>query len=368
MSQSVRFNGSQTHISSRGPSGPLVSSGSSGFSLIELVLVVGMMGFIITAFATFAAHMSRDLRGSNQKIEQMTMGQDLQMGLRMDNAACSLTLGTNSTFNANQITQNSGPRINLPQGIVINSNTGERIAQPGELLRGTAAGLRVQRTELEIIREVPNANPGVLIYEGVFRITLDPNSLVRSLQPVSVPYFFDVDPASPPGSRLITGCAPQPVGQPCPAGQVQTGILANGDSICITTAELLGGANLSCPEGTYMAGFTAQGNPDCQPLPEIPPDPEPGGGGSGGNAVYSPVINLTAASGAGNIQQIDLGSVNDFAFCSVARSRFISSSNHVMEFDCDVRRSGGQWILYARNWSPSGGGHGMSCQAICLPK
>ncbi len=156
----------------------------NGFSLIELVLVIGMMGFIMTAFASFAAHMSRDLRAANQKIEQMTMGQDIQMGLRMDTAACDLTVA-NQSFNSNQITGNSGPRINLPNGIVISSNGEERIAQPGELLRGTNSGLRVLTTELEITRQLQQD-----IFQGVFHITLDPNSLVRSLQPVSVAYFL----------------------------------------------------------------------------------------------------------------------------------------------------------------------------------
>ena len=155
----------------------------NGFSLIELVLVIGMMGFIMTAFASFAAHMSRDLRAANQKIEQMTMGQDIQMGLRMDTAACDLTVA-NQSFNSNQITGNSGPRINLPNGIVISSNGEERIAQPGELLRGTNSGLRVLTTELEITRQLQQE-----FFRGSFTLLWTPILWSEVFSPYPSPIF-----------------------------------------------------------------------------------------------------------------------------------------------------------------------------------
>ena len=248
----------------------------SGFSLIELVLVVGMMGFLITAFASFAAHMARDLRAANQKIEQMTMGQDIQMALRRDTGACDLMV-RDRTFNSGQITANSGPRIDLPGGIVISSATGETIAQPGELLRGTVSGLRVLTTELEITRQIDQD-----IFEGVFRVTLDPDSLVRSLQPVSAVYFFEAQPGA--GVRTLVGCSPQPVGEPCEDGEVQFGVLQNGETLCRPLAQMLDEMDMdsfigdfSCPEGEALVGFDS-GSPLCQAV---------GSDGGGGCTTFS---------------------------------------------------------------------------------
>ena len=54
---------------------------------------------------------------------------------------------------------------------------------------------------------------------------------------------------------------------------MQIGTQLNGDSICITAAELLGDANLSCPTGSVLAGINPDGTLNCLANSDIAPPP-----------------------------------------------------------------------------------------------
>ncbi len=248
----------------------LYQPGPQGFSLLEILIAIGLFSLVAMGFASFAKVMFAELRAANQKMEVITLESDIQLSLRMNTEACNTMIAPLS-FNPNLVTGSSGPVITLPNGILTSLNPQTFIAQPGQPLLGTTSGLVVDATELEIIREV---NPS--LYEGVFWVRMDPDSTVRSLAPISTRYFLSAEP----GTGNLTGCSPQPVGPPCPDGEVLIGLLEDGEPLCQSITQALAG--LSCPATTYLAGFTDNGDPDCQALPEIPPAPEPGEGEGGG--------------------------------------------------------------------------------------
>ncbi len=253
---------------------------NKGFSLIEILVALGIFSFVSLAFASFISQTVRELRAANQKTEMLSFERDLETALRLDMNSCSGIVGGLS-FNRGSVTGTSGPVIQIPNGLT--SSNGTVLAAPNQPLLGTTTGLRVARTELEVQEELPSPNDH--IYRGILRVALDPDSTIRSFVPTESQIWFEVDPNSPAGSREIEGCAPAVVASPCDVDQIQVGT-GTGQAICTSMAQLIADAfqNLTCPPNTLLAGVNPDGTPICSPMPNMGgglPPPLPPGPGTG---------------------------------------------------------------------------------------
>ncbi len=245
---------------------------NKGFSLIEILVALGIFSFVSLAFASFMSQTAREFRAANQKTEMISFERDLEMVLRLDMGSCSAIV-QGHTFNRGGITETSGPVIPLPNGLF--NGDGTVLAAPNELLMGTSTGLRVARTELEVTRELPPPNNHV--YQGTLRVAMDPDSTVRSFVPTSSQIWLEVDPASPAGSRQIQGCSPAIIASPCAEGEIQVGT-GTGEALCTDMTQLIAEAmqQLSCPPDTVLGGVNPDGTPDCRPMADAgtaPPTP-----------------------------------------------------------------------------------------------
>ena len=88
-------------------------------------------------------------------------------------------------------------------------------------------------------------------------------------------------------------------------------------------------------------------------------------GASSGPTLFSPEIQIPA-SGAGNVETLELGLVSEISACFLAETRMTAARNRWTTYGCRVFIDGDSWFLEAYAQISSGGGHGVRCQAICL--
>ena len=244
-----------------------IQNRTKGFSLIEIMIALGIFSFVSMAFASYMSHTSRELRASNQKIEMISLERDLEMATRMNTTLCS-SIVDGLTFDASNLTDPSSPRpkLALNDGISLSDNS--IVAKPGDPLPGSTTGLVVDQVFLEIETDLAPVNPD--IYSGFFVIQMESSSMVRALQPVKFRYYFLADSASPLDSRELISCSPHPLGQGCDPPEIQVGMYSNGDAICTTLAQQMGSG---CPPGSYLQGVAPNGSWICNPLPTAPSQP-----------------------------------------------------------------------------------------------
>lgn len=243
---------------------------SRGFSLVEIVLALGIFSFVSLAFAHFMAQISRELRASNQKIEMLSLERDLEMAARMNTSLCSAIVA-GLTFNASNLNDPSSPRprIELKDGISISDSSA--VAKPGELLPGTTTGLVVDQVYLEMESDLSPGSPE--IYTGFFVVQMTGESMIRALQPAKFRYYFLAEDSSPLNARQLISCSPHPVGQGCEPPEFQIGMYSNGDAICSTVAQQMG---QGCQPGYYVQGVAPDGSWICEQIPAGGEEPDPG--------------------------------------------------------------------------------------------
>ncbi|MCM2281831.1 MAG: hypothetical protein NDI61_08285 [Bdellovibrionaceae bacterium] len=220
------------------PSAPPVntkfSPGEHGFSMVEVLMVTGLLvGLSFFMMATLM-NLQQTQKGLVQKNEVIELKQTL-LATMANPATCSCQLA-GLKFNS-ESTTSVIPLNSLKAGCGAGSIT---IAQPGQLVPGTQTGLRIDQ-----VRMAGFNSSGGSAYTANFEITFASDSLVHALRPVRLTQNFQVNPLSPPTDREIASCSTILAVQ-CPAGRILSGISADGSPVCVDGSSI---ANLPTTNG-----------------------------------------------------------------------------------------------------------------------
>ncbi|MCM2282467.1 MAG: prepilin-type N-terminal cleavage/methylation domain-containing protein [Bdellovibrionaceae bacterium] len=201
----------------------------SGFSLIEVVVVMGIMTVLTLGFASYMSFVNTELRAAHQKMEFMELRTTLGRTLSdLSTCSCQLNLHA-STFNgAAAMTSASVSKLNSscdPAASVI--------IEDGQPVANSNTRLTVQAIAITDIRPLGVSNK----YEGKFTVSLQNDGLVRGLRDIRIDVQFMTDPASPPGAKKIQSC-----------------VFVNGGMSGGSTLATLSG---SCPVGQFLTGFSS---------------------------------------------------------------------------------------------------------------
>lgn len=219
----------------------------AGFSLVEVLIAIGVMAIFAMGFASYISYMSKELRYTSQKMESMETRSSLGRLLSdLPTCSCQLSLhaspfdttATNPTLAVAQIQTGCDPSSPV-------------FIRAGEMIANSGTQLAISALQIQEIESMGVSDR----YRGRLVAAFDPNSLVRGMRPIDLEIHFSTDPASPATAKTITTCdfvaggggPPLASGSPTPSP-------TPGPSMTST-----------CPAGEYVVGISA-GTLQCAPV------------------------------------------------------------------------------------------------------
>ena len=172
-----------------------------GFSLLEVLLVTGIMGIVAVVFTSLLNAQQKSLRVIEQKQDLLALRGSLAQVMSLP-GVCSWQL-SGRVFNASAIT---GSALGSAPWALNQIYLGDTAASPklisrGETIGATAASPRVRAIEFHNIARV-----GPDSYRGELTVAMEPDSLAMPVKEISVPILVGTDPASPLGAKEIVRC------------------------------------------------------------------------------------------------------------------------------------------------------------------
>jgi prepilin-type N-terminal cleavage/methylation domain-containing protein len=170
----------------------------AGFSLVEVMVTVGILSITIIALSEFYTQVSNGQKRLERKFEVIQSSELLNRALE-DLGTCNSHLAFNNLGVARTIDVSGS--IN-PDGTILGAEFplddvrlgplgSEVFAEPGQLLNNSRTGVRVATTSFKNVRPLDVANGR---YSGDIEIALDVYPLIK---PIRVPRIFKVDTNTP---------------------------------------------------------------------------------------------------------------------------------------------------------------------------
>lgn len=174
-----------------------------GFSLIEVMVSVGILGIVSVIFATALKYQLDEIQSVGEKLAANDLHSVLLRALPQ-NRICSYALNnpTPLTFNANQ----SLPQVltpTLPIYLSVSADSppilGPVAAEVGAPASPNSSSLLIQAIQLEILSGSGST------YLGQWRVSFDRNRSVRPVKSLVIPTVLTVD-ATNPSALSVTSC------------------------------------------------------------------------------------------------------------------------------------------------------------------
>ncbi|MGE0764705.1 MAG: type II secretion system protein J [Bdellovibrionales bacterium] len=180
---------------------------TGGFSLVELVIAAGVIGFLSLLFLNFVTSLQNQMRALNQKNETLEVVKSVrQMMDNMSSCSFNLLTGLPATMDLSTTTTTvpSPTVINIPVLRFGAAPTASVIAQQAQILPGSHTGLRVNTITFDNIRATGNPNE----YVGRLSVSFDPATTAIPFQNLEFQQIFNVNPSPPalPTARSIVSC------------------------------------------------------------------------------------------------------------------------------------------------------------------
>ena len=196
----------------------------TGFSLIELMLAVGISSILALVFGTMFANQNREMQAMSQKFLKVELETQLKNVLiKSDYCGCifnSMNFDTTAGSEHFNSPLNSIPDSFTAPAPSCNPSSNFLIPPVGSSLSGTT----IQISKIELTDIVAQGGGD---YTGNISVDLDAGTLVRGLKSIKSPIAFSVDQASgTPTTRPFAGCAS--AGSAFSASLVQRSAFANG--------------------------------------------------------------------------------------------------------------------------------------------
>lgn len=179
----------------------------SGFSLIEVLVVIGIMSIVAFSMMSMMSGMNKDFRAFDEKMGLQALQLQIQSALSNPDF-CKCFFG-NNTFNSSTESWNSFPNSTTSISTAYSSacaalgpplvNIGTRIGNSNMI----PTELRLEDINPVV---VGGTNPGG--YSAKLEVVMDPNQLTRSRKNISVPINFYVNMSDPVSYRRILSCSP----------------------------------------------------------------------------------------------------------------------------------------------------------------
>jgi type II secretory pathway pseudopilin PulG len=171
-----------------------------GFSIVEVLVAVGIMGVLTLSILSLLNTQNRELRAIDEKMNLQSLQVAISASLS-NPGFCSCFLGSQN-FNYSAKTWDSLPTI-------MNSSFDTSCNPQGSPLLSVGVyhpGFRITPTAINVngIVEV-TANSG--IFTANLSIQLDPTNLVRARKDLSFPFSFSVNMTDPPTARRLITCS-----------------------------------------------------------------------------------------------------------------------------------------------------------------
>lgn len=172
---------------------------SQGFSLVEVMVSIGIMGIGILTMTTMMTNQSREIKSMEEKMQLRQLESSLT-NLFANSSLCSCVFA-NSKFNSNT-------RVWTPAMSEIGSSYSSSCALVGApLIRlNQKFETSLYPSEISFI-EVQEAVQDSGVYTGYVNVKFDSTKMVRALKDAKIPFYFSVNLSDPVGSRSLLSCS-----------------------------------------------------------------------------------------------------------------------------------------------------------------
>lgn len=170
----------------------------SGFSLIETMIAVGIVGIIALAIATMLSNMTRQVRALHEKLAAEETFRFVTQALSASSLCeAALTSPSPIVFNSTGPQPASAlPSDSIPLG---GSAYAVKVGQPAS---PTSSTLYVSSLDLVNIRNAGSPDQ----WTGDVQVGFDQTKLIQPLRPVLVRITFQTDPSSPATAKKVISC------------------------------------------------------------------------------------------------------------------------------------------------------------------
>ena len=175
----------------------------NGFSLIEVLISVGIMGIISMGIASSFSQQQNEMKALSEKFDIQSLNH-IVLTMLQSSAACKANLSIGASpidISDATTTSPSANSIDLSELHIGPTAATALIAKTGQSLPGKPNGrMTVLSIKIKAITQtgVPNE------YKGSLTIEFDPTSMVRSLKPVSIDKIFTI--VTPASAAVVDNC------------------------------------------------------------------------------------------------------------------------------------------------------------------
>lgn len=175
----------------------------AGFSLIEVMLGVGILAVISFGMAGSLSNMHSQLRGVSQKQEILELRNLITQQLSKP-GVCTWQL-KNLVIDVSQPTTETSPSptvLNLAELRMGPDASSPLLAKSGDRIPESLTGVKVTKIFFKNIYATGNPNE----YKGLLQINFDANSLVVPVKPLQIQQIISTNPTDPLGAKRIDAC------------------------------------------------------------------------------------------------------------------------------------------------------------------
>ncbi len=171
----------------------------NGFSLIEAMLVVGILSFLGVGLSSIIVNVTREQRASQEKLGLLDVKNTLMTAMN-NSALCQSQLNQGSPFDL------TGSNLNISYNElrIGNTPTSPLIAKVGEPLPGFAPGQmvvsKIQLANMIQIAGVPNA------FSADLQVTTDPSTMVHPYKAAQMKILLTVTPSPTLANSIVASC------------------------------------------------------------------------------------------------------------------------------------------------------------------
>lgn len=186
-----------------------LKDGQAGFSLIEILVALGLLSIVTMVITTMISNMARETKYLRESIASADVQKTLTTALS-SGAVCNYALNTPTplTFDSTQVTAGNKQVMSLPPSRPIYAYIDETgpTPVPGPVLLeiGKSGSAYADSLQVSAIELVVQSGSGAN-FIGYWQVKFDDTKLVRSIRPVTMSAFLTVDTTTP-NLATITNC------------------------------------------------------------------------------------------------------------------------------------------------------------------
>lgn len=221
-------------------------SKNDGFSLIETLVVFGILSIAMAAISSMMINMHKETKALSESLAALNLQQTLTLALANGNV-CAYILNNPATLTFDATLVSTTPQVitpTLPIYASVKTDPpvvlGPEIAKVGTAFSAYANSLVISSIKLIIDgAPTPLPPPGPsTIFSGHWQIEFDPTKSVRIVRPVNITTILSVDTSNPNSAKIDS----------CTNNQSMKGGYNLINGVCTNKNPLTG--SCSCPTGS----------------------------------------------------------------------------------------------------------------------